>query len=57
MAGTVIPFIYYAIIYVHVCDGCACSKKLPFKYEKNYYIKPFYLIAGNGDCFDKDVTL
>ena len=25
--------------------------------KKNYYIKPFYLIAGNGDCFDKDVTL
>ena len=32
---------YYALIYVHVCKGCGCIKKLLFKYEIKLLHKTF----------------
>ena len=43
--------IFYAVIYVHICEGCGCIKKLLFKYETKLLHRTFLLDCSKWKLF------
>ena len=54
---TLIPLIYHALIYIHVCERCKCIKKLMVKHEIKLLNNIFYLVVVDGDCRDRVIPL
>ena len=51
MTRTLIPLIYYAIIYARVCKGYECIEKLLFKYEIKLLYKTFLCDSSKQELF------
>ena len=51
MTRTLIPLIYYAIIYARVCKGYECIEKLLFKYEIKLLYKTFLCDSSKRELF------